>query len=112
MNEPVLLDPEKHWECASCGVQHVTIDYRVTTPLHPCSKLNGMEVPFTEVPPGQEKLRRFSARHVLKEREDYIGQEQVQMHNGRPIMALSTERPDGSNDLRVYAPTSFASLRA
>jgi hypothetical protein len=109
-NEPTLLDPEKHWECASCGRQLKTVDYRITTPLHPCPTLNGLEVPYTEVPRGQAELRRHSARHVLRERDDYIGTEIVRLHNGRPIMSLSTERPDGSNDLRVYAPTALARL--
>jgi len=113
MNEPMLLNPERHWECVSCGRQLKTIDHRVTTPLHPCASFNGLEVPYTEVPPGQEKLAKHTARHVLREREDYVGQERgVLMVNGRAVMAMATERPDGSNDLRVFAPMAYADLRA
>jgi len=41
------------------------------------------------------------------EREDYVGNEQVQLDpTGRPVMAVITEREDGSNDVSVYAPTA------
>lgn len=108
---PVLLNPEHHWECISCGRQEVTrTPGKVVTPLHPCKAHNGLDVPYTEVPPGKQELRKHAARHVLREREDYIGQEVVRYHNGRPIMALVTERADGSNDARVYAPVAQARL--
>lgn len=107
---PVLLDPTKHWECLSCGVQKVTKTPQIITPLHPCKAHNGLEVPFTEVPPGQSGLKKHAGRHVIREREDYIGAEVVQYHEGRPIMSLVTERPDGSNDARVYAPAAKARL--
>ncbi|MGR6922559.1 hypothetical protein ACU635_50610 [[Actinomadura] parvosata] len=43
------------------------------------------------------------------EREDYVGRELVQLDgNGRPIMAVITEREDGQ-DCTVYAPTAVAS---
>lgn len=102
----VMLDPTKHWECPSCGLQHVTRQALPHTPLHGCGSLNGLSVPYVEVMKGKEKLTKFSVRHVLNEREDFIGKEQVTYHEGRPIMNLSTERADGSNDLRVYAPTA------
>lgn len=107
---PVLLDPTKRWECLSCGTQKVTKTPQIVTPLHPCRAHHGLDVPFTEVLPGQRELKKHAGRHVIREREDYIGSEQVQYHNGRPIMALVTERPDGSNDARVYAPAAQARL--
>jgi hypothetical protein len=43
---------------------------------------------------------------MYREREDYVGREQVQTDaNGRPVMSITTERPDGSNDAVVLAPT-------
>lgn len=41
------------------------------------------------------------------EREDYIGSETA----GR-FMAVRTERPDGSNDVAVFAPTARAGAGA
>lgn len=41
------------------------------------------------------------------EREDYIGGALVQYDGeGRPVSAVVTERPDGSNDVQVFAPTA------
>jgi len=41
------------------------------------------------------------------EREDYVGDQVVQYDdNGRPIMSVITERPDGSYDTAVMAPTA------
>lgn len=105
-NEPVILRPEFHWECASCGRQHVTHETRPHTPLHPCGAQAGLEVPYSPVPHGASGLKKFAVRHVINEREDWIGDELVQYHQGRPIMNLVTERADGSNDVRVYAPTA------
>ena len=45
------------------------------------------------------------AKVTAVEREDYIGDEIA----GR-VMAVKTERPDGSNDVAVFAPT--ATLKA
>jgi hypothetical protein len=46
------------------------------------------------------------ARVTYREREDYVGREQVQTDaSGRPVMSIVTERPDGSNDAVVLAPT-------
>jgi len=40
-------------------------------------------------------------------REDYVAHEIVQYDGwGRPIMSVITERPDGSNDIAVLAPTA------
>jgi hypothetical protein len=41
------------------------------------------------------------------EREDYIGSEDVQYADGRPVMQVVTERPDGT-DVLVYAPTAHS----
>lgn len=92
-----LLDPTKRWECPSCGGQHVTREPRPHTPMHPCKALGGLLAPFVEVY-GAE-LAKGAARHVLVEREDYVGDER----GVGPVMGLRTERADGSNDCQVFA---------
>lgn len=94
-----LLDPSKRWECPSCGLQHVTREPRPHTPMHPCPGLRGLLAPFVEV---VGELKKNSVRHVAVEREDYIGDEQGV---GR-VMAVRTERADGSNDCHVFAPAA------
>lgn len=103
----MLLDPpEQHWECPNCDVEHVTHGAKTTeTPYHPCRGLVGLNAPL--VPAGHRVKV-----HAL-EREDYVGRELVQTDGeGRPVMAIRTERPDGSNDLAVLAPCAVLNLRA
>jgi hypothetical protein len=101
----ILEVPSKNWECPSCGFQTVTRDPRPHMPTHPCPKYNGFSVPLVEV--FGDALKKHSVRHVVKERDDYVGKEIVQLGpDGKPIMALITERADGSNDTRIYAPTA------
>lgn len=48
------------------------------------------------------------AKTVAVERDDYVGQEQVQLdNNGRPVMAVVTTRDDGEDRL-VFAPCANA----
>lgn len=73
--------------------------------MHPCARLAGILAPFVEVH-GSELVKN-AQRHVTVERDDYIGNELVRRDaNGRPIMAIRTERTDGSNDTHVFAPTA------
>jgi hypothetical protein len=97
---PFLQPPVTRWECGHCNARDTTRQAGPHTRFHPCAGL-GIVAPM--VPEGS------GARTVAKEREDYIGSEQVQTNAaGRPIMSVSTERPDGSNDLVVFAPTARA----
>lgn len=94
----VLLDATKNWECPSCLARYQTKEARPHVPMHPCPKL-GIIAPYVEV--GER------ARHLVVEREDYVGDELVRHSlDGRPIMAVRTERWDGSNDCHVMAPTA------
>jgi len=45
------------------------------------------------------------AKVEANEREDYIGDEQVQLHQGRPVMNLVVTRDDGQ-DCVIFAPTA------
>jgi hypothetical protein len=46
------------------------------------------------------------AKITIVEREDYVGKESVQMHEGRPIMAAVVTREDGE-DRVIFAPTAI-----
>jgi hypothetical protein len=107
MQAVILEVPEKHWECPSCGIQHVTKELRPHTPMHNCKSLNGLVAPYVEVI-GSE-LKKNIVRHRLIEREDYVGKEIVRTDaNGRPFTAIYTERSDGSNDCHAFAGTAQA----
>jgi hypothetical protein len=47
----------------------------------------------------------------VREREDYIGKENVQMHEGRPVMSVTTIRDDGT-DTAVFAPVATVGAEA
>lgn len=101
MSLPILRHPIIHWECERCPALAQTNDVPLTsTRFHGCAALGGAQLPMTQ--------RGSGARVVLREREDYIGAERVQLINGRPVMAAVTERPDGSTDAAVYAPNAHA----
>lgn len=104
-----LQPPKQRWECPSCGEQRATRDARPHTPMHHCPTLAGLAVPF--VAAGRNGLARGAARHVVEERQDYeAGEHGLARIDGRPVMAVRTERADGSNDATVYAPCATARL--
>ncbi len=101
MSTPVLLQvPATHWVCLSCDREDVT---RVAGPhqrMHDCPALAGLSVPFV--------VAGTRGEHRVREREDYIGAELVQLDGrGRPVMSVRTIREDGE-DCTVYAPTARA----
>ena len=92
----VALDAVQKWACPNCSAYAVT--FRQTNRFHPCSGLGGLTAPMVRAG------TRCQVRAVV--REDYVGTEDVTYDDsGRPVMAVVTERPDGSNDVAVYAPT-------
>jgi hypothetical protein len=94
----LLTPPPVRWVCPNCPVEAVTPG---NTPnrYHECRGLAGITAPM--VPAGSR------SRVLSVVREDYVGSEIVQYDdNGRPVMAVITERPDGSNDVTVLAPTA------
>jgi hypothetical protein len=94
----LLTLPPVRWVCPNCPVEAVTPG---DTPnrFHECRGLVGITAPM--VPAGS----RSRVRSVV--RQDYVAGEIVQYDGyGRPIGAVVTERPDGSNDVAVLAPTA------
>ena len=110
MRSVPILDPTKGWECPSCGKQHVTREPRPHTPMHNCAAQRGLSVPFVEVT-SNFGLRKGAVRHVAVERGDYVGQEKGLLYDaeGRAVMAVRTERADGSNDCHVFPAMATAS---
>jgi hypothetical protein len=102
---PVVLDPVHYWECASCGLRHITRTHLVTSELHPCPALKGVITPLTEV---TERGLTERLHHRVIERGDYIGGERGVRHDadGKAVMAVQTERADGSHDTAVFAATA------
>jgi len=95
-----MLDPTRRWECPNCSKTDVTIR-PVPNRYHACAGLSGVLAPM--IPAGTK------AKVTAVERGDYIGNEQVQLApNGRPVMSIVTERPDGSNDVMEFAPSATA----
>ena len=103
MDVPLLQPPVHRWECGHCSARDTTREARPHTRYHHCPGLAGLLTPMV--------LEGSGARVRTVEREDYIGSEIVQLDgNGRPVMAVITERPDGSNDAAIFAPTATAKV--
>jgi hypothetical protein len=101
---PLLAASVTRWECPNCTFRDTTREAQPHTRFHACSGLGGLTAPMV-----REGER---VKVVVNEREDYIGGEDVQYADGRPVMNVITERGDGSNDLAVYLPTAHGSGRA
>jgi hypothetical protein len=95
-----ILQPAHSWHCPECGATDTTYEARPHSRMHSCPKFGGATLPMASGTSG--------ARLVLNEREDYLGQEDVGLINGRPIMSITTEYADGHSDLAVLAPTANA----
>lgn len=94
-----VLEVERRWECPNCTVTALTRVARPATPYHPCRGLRGLSAPM--VPAGTD------CKVTANEREDYVNGDVVQTDgDGRPVMNVTTERADGSNDLTIFAPAA------
>lgn len=90
-----ILNTQRHWVCPNCTFEDMTQDPRPHSRFHTCKGLFGLSAPMVL------KGTRADVRAV--EREDYIGNETPQIApNGRPVMAVVTERDDGQ-DAAVFA---------
>lgn len=98
MIDVILKFPPRDWNCPNCTVTDQTA-HSVVNRYHDCAGLAGLTAPL--VPAGS------GSRVIAMEREDYVGTEDVLYDgNGRPIMSVTVNRPDGSNDAVVYVPTA------
>lgn len=96
---PLLQPQVTRWGCPRCNTRDTTRETQPHTRFHACPSLGGLTAPMV-----REGER---VNVVVHEREDYVGREDVQYDgDGRPVMSVSVERGDGSNDLHVYAPTA------
>lgn len=95
-----LLHAEFRWECPNCDQTDVTREAQPHTRMHSCRGLRGMTVPFVTAG--------VRAKVILRDREDYVGKEDVQRDGGgRPVMSAVVTRDDGE-DAVVYAPCATA----
>lgn len=93
-----VIQKRTHWTCPYCPLEEVTTEERPHSRVHPCPGKQGMLIPMVE--------KGVKAHIRMVEREDYVGQENVRLQAGRPIMAAITEREDGQ-DVHVFAPTAI-----
>ncbi|MGE5228141.1 MAG: hypothetical protein ACM3MJ_00290 [Deltaproteobacteria bacterium] len=95
-----ILRPTIRWYCPrGCGVEAVTHEARPHSRLHRCAKTYGLETPL--LPVGTK------GKVEVKEREDYIGTEMVQLdpERGRPVQSLITTRDEGQ-DVVMFMPAA------
>jgi hypothetical protein len=95
----ILQPPTRYWECPNCTTRAVTQRADVHTEFHHCAGLRGVWAPMIEA--GQQRVN-----VTVLEREDYVGGELGLRtdRDGRPVSGVNVERPDGSNDLAMFAP--------
>ena len=92
-----ILSTERLWACPNCTTVQKTTEPRPHTRFHACPGLHGLTAPM--VPAGTR------CKVETHEREDYIGTDKVQLHEGRPVMSVVTTRDDGQ-DTAVFAPVA------
>ena len=102
----LLLDVWQDWECPNC---HLTERTRPLPPgasrMHPCPKLHSLTAPLVRT--GSD------CKVSAVERGDYLRDEQQRTgDDGRPYMAVVTERADGSNDACVFPAVATFGVRA
>ncbi len=96
MAVPLLLAPERRWECPNCPATDLTTEAEPHTRFHACRGLGGLTAPM--VPAGTR------CKVEAVEREDYIGGDVVTVDGeNRPVMAVVTTRDEGQ-DVAVFAP--------
>lgn len=96
-----LINSTRRWYCPNCTQTSVTHEARPHTRFHTCPGLRGLTAPM--LPEGMK------AKVEIREREDYVGSEQVQLdpERQRPVMSIVTTRDNGQ-DVVVFAPTAAA----
>jgi hypothetical protein len=99
----MLTPPVTYWHCVACGYADRTRVAGVHSRMHACPKAGGMTVPMA-VGTGDRPVR---GKLIMHEREDYVGNEDVQRDaDGRVFMAARVVT-DETEHLAVYAPTAY-----
>lgn len=101
-----LLDRPDRWYCPNCACTDVTPPLPAgSSRYHPCPGLHGLNAPLVR--------EGADVKVHAVEREDYLnGDLQATGDDGRAYMAVRTERPDGSNDITVFAGLAHAEMGA
>jgi hypothetical protein len=93
---PILAAPRR-FVCPNCPAWYVEPNPSAPQRFHPCPGLKGILAPGV--------LEGSDCKVEAVVREDYVGIDAPHLDDdGRPIMAVRTERADGSNDIAVMAP--------
>lgn len=93
-----ILRLESRWECPNCDHKVVSHEAQPHSVMHICRGLKGLTAPM--VPEGTR------CKVEAKEREDYVGKENVQYNeDNKPMMSVVTTREDGQ-DCAVLAPVA------
>jgi hypothetical protein len=95
----MMLKPVHRWSCPNCKTTSISHEGVPKQRWHTCPGLSGLQAPMI--------LEGVRAQVRAVEREDYIGDS-----NAGRVMAVVTDRPDGSNDTAVFAPTATISARS
>ena len=95
----MILSTERRWYCPNCQAEDRTFEARPHSRFHVCKGLRGLTAPM--LPAGTR------AKVEAREREDYVGTEDVRLdpERKRPVMSVVTTRDDGQ-DVIVFAPTA------
>lgn len=94
--------PVARWGCQYCPARDLTRETGPHTRMHSCPRFGGLTMPMVR------EGDRADVR--VNEREDYVGREIVATADGRPVMSVTTEYPDGRTDVAVYAPTAHGEI--
>ena len=94
-----LTPPQSLWKCPSCDLVEQAAVAIGQARMHPCPALRGLNIPLEQV---SDEDARTVSRHRVIVSEDY----------GTPAVSVSTDRPDGSNDLNVYPQAALAVMNS
>jgi hypothetical protein len=92
-----LLNAYQDWACPNCGLTERTVAQPPNSArMHTCPRLHNLTAPMV--------IAGTDCQVIAVERADYLnGAIQRTGDDGKPYMAVETRRPDGSNDLVVFA---------
>lgn len=91
------------WECPSCIATAETA-HQPDGPMHDCPGHAGLSLRL--VPAGQK------LRHRVNYREDYSRPGSIPQtdDDGRPVMSVTTDHPDGRSALTLFMPTTVIGI--